>query len=49
MKRPIPKKKNPLEEQTDLMKVIKFIIPHYRYIKQGPSPVTREASTSNVF
>ena len=26
MKRPIPKKKNPLEEQTDLMKVIKMII-----------------------
>jgi len=40
MKSPIPKKKNPLEQQTDLMKVIKSIIAHYHYIKQGLHPVT---------
>ena len=40
MKRPIPKKKNPLEKQTDLMKVYDLIIPHYHYITQGLPPVT---------
>jgi hypothetical protein len=40
MKRPIPKKKNPLEEQTDFMKVIKMIIAHYRYFEQVLHPVT---------
>jgi hypothetical protein len=34
MKRPIPKKKNPLDVQTDLMKVDNLIIPQYHYIKQ---------------
>ena len=40
MKRPIPKKKNPLDVQTDLMKVYNLIIPHCHYIKQGLPPVT---------
>ena len=40
MKRLIPKKKNPLEKQTDLMKVDNLIIAHYHYIKQVLHPVT---------
>jgi hypothetical protein len=40
MKRPIPKKKNPLEEQTDSMKVDNMIIPQYRYFEQVFPPVT---------
>jgi hypothetical protein len=39
MKRPIPKKKNPLEEQTDYIKVYDLIIAHYHYIKQVLPPV----------
>jgi hypothetical protein len=39
MKRPIPKKKNPLEEQTDLMKVYDLIIPHFRHFEQVLAPV----------
>ncbi len=40
MKRPIPKKKNPLDVQTDSMKVDNLIIAHCHYIKQGLHPVT---------
>jgi hypothetical protein len=33
MKRPIPKKKNPLEQQTDFMKVYDLITAHVRYFE----------------